>query len=385
MDYISRIRKRKKRQLLILSASSINSGLDALYLEVQDNTWHILHSQTMHYPQSIKTLIKNLDFLSTRTISLPDLALIDNRMTTFLAESAKKIVSHIPQSRRHLDVLCLKKFSLWQGSINKQQKPGYWNVALGDAHYLARHLKTPILTDFIRQDMLNQGTGILNTLYGNRIISGKAGETAVFVNIGLIADMVVIDQKQQKIIINSDTGPGTCLIDLAAKEAGCDHGFDRDGSTASAGTVTTEVLEQLLEDSWFQRPSPKRGFSDHFKQLYRHQSLQELSPADRLATVTAFTALTISNFYKKEFSNKRKPETIWLSGGGLNNLALIDFLKAYFTPLPVKNIEELGIPSNGMIPLSLGLTVQGMLNQQNVFIGHDTLQENRQLGNWVFP
>lgn len=296
MNYISRIRKRKKRHILVLCPSSANSGLDALYLDVNDTNWQILQSQSIHYPHPIKNLIQDIIQHTDQSCYLQDLALLDTGMTTFLIASARKLLDTIPKLKRHPDLVVLKKFSLWQGIIENTQKPKYWNIPLGDAHHLAQSLKMPVLTDFIRQDLLENRPGRTpDTSYGDLVIAQKTRDIVVFINIGLLADMTVIDCQKQEILINSDTGPGTCCIDLAAQEAGCDHGFDRDGSTALTGKVQTGALEILLGDEWFELPSPKRGDNAYFKNLLDAPCLRELKPSDRLATVTAFTALTISN------------------------------------------------------------------------------------------
>ncbi len=385
MNYLSRIRKRKKRHILILCPSSANSGLDALYLDVNDTNWQILQSRSIHYPQQIKDLLLDIQQHPDQSCYLQDLALLDTNMTSFLTTSALSLLENIPKLKRRPDLAVLKKFSLWQGTVDNNKKPESWNLPLGDAHQLARELKMPVLTDFIRQDILINGPGSLDTAYGDLLLAQKANDLAVFINIGLLADMTVIDCQKQQIIINSDIGPGTCCIDQAALEAGCDHGFDRDGSAASTGKVQTEALEILLEDEWFELPSPKQGDSTYFKKLLDAPCLQELNPSDRLATVTAFTALTISNFYKRELAHVRNPSVIWLSGGGVNNLALKEFLTAYFSPTPVKSIEELGIPAMSRIPLTLGLTVHGYLNGEDIYITGKNSSKSDGFGRWVFP
>lgn len=385
MNYLSRIYKRKKRQFLILSASSIHIGLECVYLEVVNTKWQILHNQSIHYPQTIKNLIQKIFQNTDYSLPLKDLAQLDNRMTLFLIDSAHEIVSHIPKIKSHLDLVILKKFLLWKGVVNKKQKPNYWNIHLGDAQTFAHSMKTPVLTDFIRKDILQHGAGNLHTSEGDLIIAELAGDIAFLLNIGLTSHITAIDSLKSKIIIDSDTGPGTYLIDLAAQEAGCSYGFDRDGVTALSGNVKTKALEILLTDKWFKQPAPKYADIDFFSNLFRHQCLKGLSAADKISTLTAFTALTISNFYKREYSYPKKPEVIWLSGGGTYNQALVDFLNAYFSPITVKPIKELGIPNNSRLPLSLGLTVQACLNQQQIINRGGKILTIEQLGNWVSP
>lgn len=121
MNYLSRIYKRKKRQFLILSASSIHIGLECVYLEVVNTKWQILHNQSIHYPQTIKNLIQKIFQNTDYSLPLKDLAQLDNRMTLFLIDSAHEIVSHIPKIKSHLDLVILKKFLLWKGVVNKNK------------------------------------------------------------------------------------------------------------------------------------------------------------------------------------------------------------------------------------------------------------------------
>lgn len=85
--------------------------------------------------------------------------------------------------------------------------------------------------------------------------------------------------------------------------------------------------------------------------------LMALAPHDKLATVTALTCRTVYDFFRREYHEPNPPEAIILSGGGANNLSLVKYFATYFGHLPLTNCEELGIPVEMRIPLSLGLSV----------------------------
>ncbi len=333
----------------------------------------------------MKSVLKKTVQYEDSPVSLQEIATADGIMTSFLTESTKTFLSLLPKSHRRIDAIILIKFPLWQDQIPLADKRTHWDVVLGDAHHLARTFNTPVLTDFIRQYSSDTPWRTLPTGYGYHSIGRKVSEITVFVNIGRIAEMILCYQKQKQRVLISDTGPGTYLIDPAAKEAGCNDGFDRDGSAASSGALNTEVLEQLLKDDWFTHPAPKQGSLSHFIRLYYSDYVQVLTPKERLTTMTAFTALAINNFYKRVFSKTSKPDTIRVAGGGANNQAPVNYLQAYFAPLPVKTVEHIGIPCDCLVPLSLGLTVQGLLNGQDIFMGGKKSEEHRHLGNWVFP
>jgi anhydro-N-acetylmuramic acid kinase len=334
--------------------------MECLFLEASDFSWQVICNQTVPYPQNIRESVQAFqrDHLSLRG---EELGRLDRNLTFFSKECADMLRSRVPKSSRNPDCIILKKFVVWQGDIGDEREPSRWNISLGDPQFLADSVQVPVLTDFIRHAILKGGEGIVPHGTGDILIAKKAGAIAAFVNLGLIADMTIIDSQKMQILVQSDTGPGTCLIDMIAGEAGLNDGFDRDGAVASTGEVRTDLFEPLSEDPWFSQPAPKFARVERLGMILDHPSLRALRTADKLATITAFTALSISAFFKKHYSNPAKPDTIWLSGGGTNNLSLVNFLKAYFEPIAVRNCEEIGVPDNSRVPLALGLTVQAYL------------------------
>lgn len=384
MDYISHLKKKKKRQFLIMSASSSYYGLQCLYIKLHNTKWEILHHQTIPYPNAIRQAITDISLCSNSAIHLQDLAILDKNMTLFLVDTAKLILSNIPILKRHLDLIILRKFSLWKGSVGSKTESDFWNINSGDAYILANALKIPILTDFARQT-ISRNFETLPSLYGDLEIIRKTGTIAVLVNIGITAHISVFDCKHGNVITDSDTGPGTYLIDLAAHEAGCTHGFDRDGIQAASGNVNTDILEILISDSWFKKTQPKTANINYLNTLYKHPCFKSISPADKISTLTAFTALSISNFFKKEYELYQKPQTIWFSGGGTNNLALMDFIRGYFSPIQIKNVETIGIPNSTKTSLALGVSVNAFLNGKPICLSGSSMKKIKHFGRWIFP
>ncbi|MGD9201854.1 MAG: anhydro-N-acetylmuramic acid kinase, partial [Chitinispirillia bacterium] len=367
--------------------SNINSGLQTLLVAFQDTEWKIKFYQSFQYPPVIKNFLKNININQNKPLSLLELAEIDNIVTSFICENTHSILEQSPKLKRNLDLIILKKISLWKGRLGDDYKPVYWNIPIGDAQLLSYSFSIPVLTDFKRQNILDDGFGILPGLMGDIKIAELVGKISVFVNIGLKAKVLIIDSQNSKIIVDSETGPGTILIDSAADEMGCLEGFDRDGKIASKGVVDIKVLESLVSDPWFQLSQPKHTSEMLFKNLMQNKELRAMHQYDKLATLTAFTALTIYNFYKKEypFDSYEKQNEIWISGGGSNNLALCDFLKSYFSPITIKKVEEIDIPNNSKSLLSLGITVNNIIDQiKKSSPGSRNIKIER-LGKWIFP
>ena len=385
MDFLTRIQKHKKRQFIILSASSIHCGLECLVLETESNQYQIIHHQTFHYSQQIKDLLSPVSQSENPSVSIKDLALLDNLFTGFISESTQQLIAQIPSKKRRFDCIILQNYRLFNGLLHNKKHPMYWNVSLGDPCYLAMGCKIPVLSDLYRKDILYHGTGYFSTAHGDLIIAKKSNDTSLFLNIGLTARLTVVDPVASKIILDSCTGPGTFLIDIAAQNAGYAHGFDRDGSGALTGNVNMVSLETLIADDWFKIPGTKEADLPYLRKLLQHPCLSSLSPTDTLATLTALTALSINQYFKREYTYEKKPGTIWISGGGAHNLTLLDFLKSYFAPIPVKSIEELNIAANSKSSLALGLTINAFLNKEITLLKNGAALGISEIGKWVYP
>lgn len=381
MEQVLRLRRLKKRNILVISAASLHSGVQFLYLHTEKSTWTVVEYQVSPYLQKIRSQIAALQNNKCDGDTLKKIAWLDHQLSIFYLDSARSFLSLLPRHAQKPDLIILNRFALWNDLIEDEAGTN-WNLPIGDPQMMAQHLGVPVLTDFIRHDILNSGKGHLPVIEGDKWLAESSTNTTVFINIGLLSQVTIISNDR---VIDSHAGPGTCLINRAAMETGAAEGFDRDGSLAQTGTVDTDCLERLASTDWFKKPAPKFAKVERFDALYMDPCLQKLSSLDRLSTVTALTARTISNFYRNCSSDIPPPEVIYISGGGVNNMMLAELLGAYLSPVPVRSVEEIGIPTEGRIPLSLGLTVENLLQKKSWGKRSGGPKGAPPLGKWVIP
>jgi 1,6-anhydro-N-acetylmuramate kinase len=382
---LARIHKLKKRRILVLFAASIDNGMLCLYVECGKEDWTILGHLTLPYPQPLRAAAEAVVDDSQSMMSLNDFAALDYRMSIFYVEGANAMLSHVSKLFKKPDVVVVNRFQLWKTPL-EAQAIRFWNIGMGDCQMLADTLSTAVCTGFTRGDILLGKNGVLPTLSGDCCIARKIGPIAFLVNIGFNARLTIIDAAKSTILLDRETGPGTSLINIVAQDAGCSDGFDRDGSIAAGGTVDTMVMEELLALEGIRQPqSSSTGQIGELKKMIAASGLNTLSPASKLATVAALTARAISQTYQNEFHYVAAPSVLWVSGGGSNNLTVMEFLRSYFAPMAVKSIEELGLPSDGRFPLALGLTVQAFLDNQKIVLSAGKVSETTLPGRWVLP
>ena len=143
-----------------------------------------------------------------------------------------------------------------------------------------------------------------------------------------------------------DTGPGNCLIDLAAAACGEAAGgpavdYDEDGRFAAAGTCSAELLAEIYGEcaSYFDAPPPKTtGREAMFSRgAFRrwHGRSQDLGMSadgfDLCATLTELTALTIAEACVRWAPTRLKDCVV--SGGGARNPVLMGRLEHHLNRL----------------------------------------------------
>jgi anhydro-N-acetylmuramic acid kinase len=385
MNLVGRLRKTKKLRMLILSAGGPQSGIQGIYIAVEGDAWESLAHAVLPYPDSVEQIMETVTLTPAAALEMGKIAWLDRKLSYLFLECAKAVLSHAHKSIRNPHCAVMNRCLLYSGFVDDTQQARCWDVSLGDGQLLASFLGVPVVTDFPRHGILAGTAGHLPLFPGNVKIAKQVEPVSMYLNIGIIAHITIVDNQAMTTVLDSDIGPGTCLIDRAAREAGCPDGFDRDGSFAAKGTVDNACVTELASQDWFQRPSPKHAFLQDVMASYQSPLIAALSPYDKIATLTALTARTAFEFFKREYRHAVAPEVIRVSGGGANNLTLLDYLSTYFDPVKVQSVEESGIPAALRIPLALGLSVHEYIAGHPGPWKNGANPEIEGIGRWVFP
>src|ERR1035438_2095423 len=125
-----------------------------------------------------------------------------------------------------------------------------------------------------------------------------------------------------------DTGPGNMVMDaLVTALTRGRQTYDRAGRLAASGHVAEKLLAEMLAHPFLRRRPPKTTGREEFGEMFLSRVLASarrlrLRPEDMLATVTAFTAETIADAYRRFVFPKltagggAAPQIILCGGGG---------------------------------------------------------------------
>jgi len=214
----------------------------------------------------------------------------------------------------------------------------HWTWQIGDGALLARLTGIDVVNDFRSADMKAGGQGApLMPLYHAVLLrqSGQS-EPSVVVNIGGVAQVTYI---KGDLILAFDTGPGNAPIDdWMLRHNGSP--VDQDGMIAATGKINDAALNVMLDNAYFGRRPPKSLDRMDFGM----EAVEQLSPEDGAATLTAFTAASLAKA-REHFPD---PATTWIvSGGGRHNKFLMAQLRARVNA-PVLSAEDAGWDGDGM-------------------------------------
>ncbi|MBN2036523.1 MAG: anhydro-N-acetylmuramic acid kinase [Chitinispirillaceae bacterium] len=376
-------KKARLRRLLVLSAGGESSGIHGLYFTTHDGVWEVIAHSKVPYPESIDTLI---DSCRRSAVSIADLSWLDCKLTQLYGECAKTVLSQVPRGLKKPHLVVLDRLCLYRGATGEQEKIPQWNMSAGDPQYLAMTTNAPVVSDFSRYHLFAGGSGEVPTVAGDLLIAQQMGGMIAFLNIGLIAHLTVVDTRSpQRCVMDSDTGPGMCLINHCARLINCPDGFDRDGSQAAVGSIDAACLDALATSPWFLKEGPKDASPEFFDHLLQKPDLQALAPRDRLATITALTARSAYDFLRRSCPEASLLDKVIISGGGANNNALLGYCATYFGHTPVVSCEQLGIPVEMRVPLAIGLSVDSLLMGQASVWEDGKMPEPGLLGRFSMP
>ena len=350
----------------LMSGTSAD-GVSAALVSFKGRSFRLLDYRTFPYPRAVREKILNAT--AGAHGCAPLLSGLDFELGNYFARAALNRSGARPISRRKIAVIGSHGQTIYHGPRDRVPS----TLQIGEAAVIAEKTGIPVVSDFRPQDIALGGEGAPLIPFFDHYFYGK-GSVRAFQNIGGIANVTIVGRPLKEPVA-FDTGPGNCLIDLAIQKitgVGT-HGraslhFDRDGRWARQGEVDYPLVEKMLRHPYFKRKPPKSTGREEFGEAFLKKFLGRRllpRPNDSIATLTYFTAVTIYESIVKARHVVPLKEVV-VSGGGAKNLTLMHHLKNLFSPVPVRSIEEFGIPAQAREPIAFAFfalrALQGKIN-----------------------
>ncbi len=306
----------------MMSGTSFD-GVDVALVDVKGSftnvTFDILKLHFHPYPRTLKDKI--LEFLFHPSMDL--LSELDNPIAEEHVKAYREIVEKSGVNEESIDLVAMHGQTVWHS-------PKKFSLQMGNPDLVAVKTGKLVIADFRRKDLALRGEGAPITPYVDYCVFHRSGKVIALNNIGGISNVTLLTERISDLLA-FDTGPGNALIDTVCRKY-FQMEFDANGELASRGRVRFDIAHEVLKnDEYVNEPPPKSTG----KEFYNEEFLKRFEiedPLDLLATVTYYTALTISYSYEKYVYKQAVPETVYFSGGGTKNKTLMKFLRDLLEP-----------------------------------------------------
>jgi anhydro-N-acetylmuramic acid kinase len=267
-------------------------------------------------------------------VAMAEVCALDNDIGRAFAQVVVSAVAELAAGRADLVA------SLGQTVFHDVRADGrcHGTLQLGQAAWIAEATGLPVVSDLRAADVAAGGHG---APLASTMDALWLGPSTVALNLGGIANVTVVRDDG---VLAFDTGPANCLLDVTAAGIG-DGGLtcDLGGALAATGTVRADLLAELLDEPYFDRPPPKSCGRELFHAGYVARAVARVpavAPGDLMATLTELTAVTVARAVAPY-----GPREVVVSGGGVHNPVLLAALRRHL-PGPVwRTSDERGLPS----------------------------------------
>jgi anhydro-N-acetylmuramic acid kinase len=329
---------------VIVVAAASGTSLDAVdvaAVELQHDhdevSLRVLREHAVPWPERLRADL--LALLPPASAPLAEVCALDQRIGQALAAAVSTTTEALP---RPADLVVSPGQTVFH-DVRGDRCLG--TLQLGQPAWIAETTGLPVLSDLRARDVAAGGHGApLMSIFDELWLAGP-GRPRATLNLGGIANVTVV--RESGPVIAWDTGPGNCLVDVAAARATDGvRSYDLDGLLARAGTVDDDLLAVLLDHPYFTLPPPASTGRETFSAELVDAALARIGHpvpgSDLVATVTELTAVTVA----RALTAYDVSEVV-VSGGGVHNPALVEALRRRLGHVGLVVSDERGLSADG--------------------------------------
>ena len=316
-------------------------GIDVVLSSMANTTIEIIDSESIDFPESIKTEIKALCLPSSNELFRA------HALGVQLSLMSARIINTIMQR----NALCANDILAtgFHGQTIRHHpdtQPAL-SIQIGCPSTLAHHTRIKTITDFRMADIAAGGQGAPLVPSFHRAAFHSSHENRLILNIGGISNITFLPANKYIEPRGFDTGPGNTLLDEWIYKHH-QKNYDAEGQWAKTGEVIPELLEDMMSDPYITKSPPKSTGKEHFNLNWLTQRLEPHSkpkPEDIQRTLLEFTCISISTSVKSIIENSYFSQAfgLYLCGGGINNTLLVERLSLLNPNITIKSTLDLGL------------------------------------------
>lgn len=376
IEKLYQIALKKERFIIGLMSGTSLDGLDIALCRIENagKTTKISLEKfiTMDYEDTFRTKVREI--FAKRTIDQQLLSGLNAYVGITHAKLINQALESWKISATEIDCIASHGQTVYHApqSLTKDLNWPNSTLQIGDGDHIAIHTGIITLSDFRQKHIAAGGEGAPLAAYGDYLLFSHPTENRFLLNIGGISNFTFIPSHQSNLeAYATDLGPGNTMMNQYMK-AHFDQEMDRDAIIAKKGTVNRPLLEQLLAEEFLTLEFPKTTgpelFNlDYLKEAQKRSETLDLSAEDIMATLNRFSAQAMINGIRRQALGLAN-FSVYISGGGLHNPLLFDYIKTNLPDIKVESFATLGVDPDAKEAVLFALLANETLtgNKSNV-------------------
>lgn len=321
----------------LMSGTSMD-GVDCALVQINGDQVLVIDFMCVELPVNLK---RDLLKLSENKISnLRELGSADVEVAQLFAASVSKILQRNNIQPDDIAAIGSHGQTIWHEPM---QAAGHmpFTLQIGDPNTIALNTGITTVADFRRKDLAAGGQGAPMVPAFHVEVFKNPSTDRFILNLGGIANITFLPKGHMK-PMGFDTGPASVLMDAWIRQH-LNKEFDDRGRWARSGTINNQLLDELLNEAYFNLPFPKSTGRELFNSEWLRSKLArigtEIAKEDVQATLLQFSVETI----KREILKIRTSGEIIVCGGGVHNQAFLASLKKTLDNFTITTSAEHGI------------------------------------------
>ncbi|MNI12472.1 Anhydro-N-acetylmuramic acid kinase [compost metagenome] len=376
IEKLYQIALKKERFIIGLMSGTSLDGLDIALCRIENagKTTKISLEKfiTMDYEDIFRTKVREI--FAKRTIDQQLLSGLNAYVGITHANLINQALESWNISATEIDCIASHGQTVYHApqSLTKDLNWPNSTLQIGDGDHIAIHTGIITLSDFRQKHIAAGGEGAPLAAYGDYLLFSHPTENRFLLNIGGISNFTFIPSHQSNLeAYATDLGPGNTMMNQYMK-AHFDQEMDRDAMIAKKGTVNEPLLKQLLAEEFLTLEFPKTTgpelFNlDYLKEAQKRSETSDLSAEDVMATLNRFSAQAMINGIRRQALGLAN-FSVYISGGGLHNPLLFEYIKANLPDIKVESFAKLGVDPDAKEAVLFALLANETLtgNKSNV-------------------
>jgi len=345
IERLYQISQKKERRIIGLMSGTSLDGLDIAVCRIENvgktTKIELENFATMDYEDEFRTRVREV--FAKRNI---DQQLFSGLNAYIGITHAKLINAALKQwniSSKQIDCIASHGQTVYHApqSLTKDLDWPNSTLQIGDGDHIAVDTGIITLSDFRQKHIAAGGEGAPLAAYGDFLLFSHPTENRFLLNIGGISNFTFIPSHNTKLkAYATDLGPGNTMMNQYMK-AHFNLEMDKDAYMAKTGRVNDLLLNELLAEEFLTLPFPKTTGPELFNLSYLEKAqdsskTKDLPREDVMATLNRFSAQAMINGIRRQ-TEGLTDVAVYVSGGGLHNPLLFDYIK---TSLPAFNVES---------------------------------------------